>query len=97
MCMRGKKEKRKRISTILSQPVLWAKIKCIFNFKSHWIHSRLQCNHCPKNAKLFLCLKEGRRKFVSLSIHFFCSCDKVHKREVCFHLYLLGQIVTLQS
>ena len=30
-----------------------------------------------------------------LSEVFFCLCDKVyHKQEVCFHLYLLGHIVT---
>ena len=34
-----------------------------------------------------------------LSVHSFCSCDKVtsnHKKEVDFLLVLLGQIVTLQ-
>ena len=33
-----------------------------------------------------------------LSVYFFCLCYKVyHKQEVCFLLYLLGQIVTWQS
>ena len=33
-----------------------------------------------------------------LSEHFICSCDKVyHKQEIHVLLYILGQIVTLQS
>jgi len=37
----------------------------------------------------------AKLQYPPLSIRLFCSCDNVHhKQEVCFRLYLLGQIVT---
>ena len=47
---------------------------------------------------LLQCLVLQNFNLLPLSVHFLCLCENVnHKQEVCFLLYVLDQIVTLQS